>query len=167
MFPRGACTDGKYVETISVAADLFNPKPHSPDESVTQGLASKSSNLPPQENKATQAPDFLLLPEKRSVLSCINAAIICLGEYQKNFIRYKDLKSPSGRAMDYVGSWEDKTMGFTSFSRLSQLFLERGVSVSVVGTVTIEDVKSVIFPLKRERYSNIMFLVSGVLKRVA
>jgi hypothetical protein len=47
---------GKCVETTSIAANLFNPKPNSPEESVAQVLDADSSKLPPQENKATGNP---------------------------------------------------------------------------------------------------------------
>jgi hypothetical protein len=60
-----------------------------------------------------------------------------------------------------------KTMGVTSFTRLTRLFFERGVSVSV--TVTIEEMKRVLYPLKRHvgTYSKALFFVSGILGRVA
>jgi hypothetical protein len=54
----------------------------------------------------------------------------------------------------------------TSFTRLYGLFLERGVSVS--GPVNIEEMKRVVFPLKRYPgiYPKAYFLVSGILRRV-
>jgi hypothetical protein len=53
-----------------------------------------------------------------------------------------------------------------SFIRLSQLSLERGVYVS--GPFTIEKMKRVLYTLKRRigTYSKVMFLVSGILRRV-
>jgi hypothetical protein len=66
----------------------------------------------------------------------INSALKCFGVDPKHFLRYKDLEIPRHRGFNYVGSWEDRITGLTSFSRLSPLFLERGVCVP--DPVTIE-----------------------------
>jgi hypothetical protein len=47
--PEDLAEMGKCVETTSVAANLFNPKPHYPEESVAQVVAT----ITPQEDKAT------------------------------------------------------------------------------------------------------------------
>jgi hypothetical protein len=67
----------------------------------------------------------------------------------------------------YVGSCEDRKMGLAYFTRLSWLFLEIGVSVS--GPVTIEEMKRVLYPLKMRAgtYSKVVFLVLGILRKVA
>jgi hypothetical protein len=71
---------------------------------------------------STEATDPLLLPERGSVLFCINTAFICFGVDPEHFIRYKDLEMPSHKGLEYVGSWEDNKMGLTSISRLSDFF---------------------------------------------
>jgi hypothetical protein len=99
---------------------------------LDQGLFDEESESDEEENTefsklfvhdaAIEAPDPLLLPERRSVLFCINAALRCFGVDSKHLIRYKDLERPSHRGLSYVGSWEDRTTGLTFFARLSRFF---------------------------------------------
>jgi hypothetical protein len=49
-----------------------------------------------------EAPDFLLPPERGSVLFCINAALRCFGVDPRHCIRYKYLEMQCHRWLDYV-----------------------------------------------------------------